>query len=154
MTLEGPFALLQLLETPILNLINFASLVCTNASRLCLNSGPKVSCVEFGLRRAQGPNGALTASKYSYLGGFVATSNLQAGYMFDIPVAGTQAHSFIMSHETEEDIKHGRMLKPIDKDEQIDLLKLALSYREELGWTDTILKELYAFVSFATVYPN
>ena len=49
--------------------------------------------------------------------------------MFDIPVAGTQAHSFIMSHETEEDIKNGRMLKPLDGDEQIDLLKLALTYR-------------------------
>ena len=76
LTLEGRFALLQLLETPILNLINFSSLVTTNASRMYLASGPEVSCVEFGLRRAQGPNGSLTASKYSYLGGFVATSNV------------------------------------------------------------------------------
>ena len=60
-----------------------------------------------------------------------------------------------MSHETEEDIKHGRMLKHSNGDgEPVDLLKLALHYRQELGWTDTILKELYAFVSFATVYPN
>jgi len=50
--LEGPFALLQLLETPILNLINFSSLVSTNASRMKLTAGEKVSCVEFGLRRA------------------------------------------------------------------------------------------------------
>lgn len=50
--LEGPFALLQLLETPILNLINFASLVCTNASRMALVAGDRVKCVEFGLRRA------------------------------------------------------------------------------------------------------
>ena len=67
--LEGPFALLQILETPILNLINFASLITTNASRMYLKSLP-TQCVEFGLRRAQGPNGALTASKYAYLGGF------------------------------------------------------------------------------------
>ena len=102
--LEGPFSLLQLLETPILNLINFASLVCTNASRMNLTAGPNVKCVEFGLRRAQGPNGALTASKYSYMGGFIATSNVYAGYLYGIPVAGTSAHSFIMSFESEDDI--------------------------------------------------
>jgi len=50
--LEGPFSLLQLVETPLLNLVNFASLVCTNASRMALVAGPKVKCVEFGLRRA------------------------------------------------------------------------------------------------------
>jgi len=122
---------------------------------MVLASGPKVTCVEFGLRRAQGPNGSLSASKYSYLGGFVATSNLQAGFLFDIPVAGTQAHSFIMAHETEGDIKHSRMLKRKDgTGEPVDLLPAALAYRTELGWTDTILKELYAFVSFATVYPG
>ena len=101
------------------------------------------------------PNGSLSASKYSYLGGFVATSNLQAGFLFDIPVAGTQAHSFIMAHETEVDIKHSRMLKRKDgTGEPVDLLQAALAYRTELGWNDTILKELYAFVSFATVYPG
>lgn len=102
--LEGPFALLQLLETPILNLINFSSLVSTNASRMKLTAGEKVSCVEFGLRRAQGPNGALTASKYSYMGGFQATSNAYAGFLYNIPLTGTCAHSFIMSFELEEDI--------------------------------------------------
>ena len=99
--LEGPFALLQLLETPLLNLINFSSLVTTNASRMKLTSGPNVGCVEFGLRRAQGPNGALTASKYAFMGGFSATSNVYAGYLYGIPLAGTCAHSFIMSFESE-----------------------------------------------------
>ena len=74
--IEGPFALLQLIETPILNLINFASLVATNASRMNLISGPHNKCVEFGLRRAQGPDGALTATKYAYMGGFIASSNV------------------------------------------------------------------------------
>lgn len=87
--LEGPFALLQMLETPILNLLNFSSLVCTNASRFRLLARPEVKCVEFGLRRAQGPNGALTASKYSVLGGFEATSNVYAGMLYNIPISGT-----------------------------------------------------------------
>ena len=65
LTLRGPYALLQLLETPILNLINFASLVTTNAARMQMVAGNSVKCVEFGLRRAQGPNGSLTASKYT-----------------------------------------------------------------------------------------
>ena len=155
LTLEGPFALLQLLETPILNLINFASLVCTNASRMVLVSGDNVKCVEFGLRRAQGPNGSLTASKYSYLGGFAATSNVYAGYLYGIPIAGTCAHSFIMSFESEDDIADSRMLGPKDSSsEPIDILERAMHYREELGWQETQLKELYAFVSFAVAYPN
>jgi len=67
-------------------------------------------CVEFGLRRAQGPNGALTASKYAYLGGFEASSNVMAGYHFGVPVAGTLAHSMIMSYEDESDVAHSRKL--------------------------------------------
>lgn len=59
-----------------------------------------------------------------------------------------------MSHETEEDIKYGRTLVPAEGGDPVDLLPRALAYRQELGWTDTILKELYAFVSFATVYPS
>lgn len=67
---EGPVCLIQLIETPILNLINFSSLLCTNATWMVMRAGPKVKCLEFGLWRAQGPNGAMTASKYSYIGGF------------------------------------------------------------------------------------
>mmetsp|Transcript_7304 Transcript_7304/g.12357 ORF Transcript_7304/g.12357 Transcript_7304/m.12357 type:complete len:161 (-) Transcript_7304:766-1248(-) len=107
-------------------------------------------CVEFGLRRAQGPNGAMVASKYSFLGGFVGTSNVYSGYLTGVPVSGTQAHSFIMSFESEDDIKFSRVMVK----EGVDLLELAQKYRKELGWTQTNLGELYAFVSFAHSYPE
>jgi len=108
----------------------------------------KIKCVELGLRRAQGPNGGFTASKYSYLGGFDGTSNVYAGYLCNIPIVGTVAHSFIMSFEGVEDIEHCRKYK------NIDLLDACLKYRQELGWDQTNLSELYAFISFAYSYPN
>lgn len=110
--LEGPFALLQLVETPILNFINFASLVATNASRMKMISGQQTKCVEFGYRRAQGPNGALTASKYAILGGFDGSSNVQAGFQYGVPIFGTLAHSMIMSYETEKDCQDSRTVTP------------------------------------------
>ena len=79
LTISGPIAVVQLLETPILNCINFATLVCTNASRMVAQAGPHVKCVEFGLRRAQGPDGANSATKYASLGGFIGTSNVYQG---------------------------------------------------------------------------
>lgn len=109
-------------------MINFASLVCTNAARMKWLAGENKKCIEFGLRRAQGPNGALTASKYSYLGGFEATSNVYAGYLYDIPIVGTHAHSFVMSYDSPEDIKDSRYL------DGVDVLEKALEYRRTLGW--------------------
>ncbi len=146
--LEGPLAILQLMETPLLNLINFSSLVCTNGARMKWVAGQNKRCIEFGLRRAQGPNGAMTASKYSYLGGFDATSNVEAGFRFGIPIVGTHAHSYVMSFETVEDLGDNRYLNGQD------VLSKALHYREKLGWTHTELSELYAFVAYACSFPN
>src|SRR6516162_8965291 len=91
----GPIAQCQLLETALLNIFNFQSLITTKAARVCMaaNDDP---VIEFGLRRSQGVDGGLTAARAAYIGGCAGTSNLQAGQQFGIPVSGTQAHSWIM----------------------------------------------------------
>src|SRR5437867_10297433 len=96
----GPIVPCMLLETPLLDLINFQTLIATKAARVCLAAqGEPV--IEFGLRRAQGVDGAVTASRAAYLGGCAATSNVLAGKIFGIPVKGTHAHSWVMSFANE-----------------------------------------------------
>jgi len=97
---RGPILHAQLVETALLNLLNFQSLIATKAARVCLAArGDPV--IEFGLRRAQGVDGALTASRAAYIGGCVGTSNVLAGKVFGIPVKGTHAHSWVMSFADE-----------------------------------------------------
>src|SRR5690606_26797306 len=97
---QGPLIQCQLLETPLLNLINFQTLVATKAARIVLAAkGDPV--MEFGLRRAQGIDGAIAASRASFIGGCSSTSNVMAGKLFNIPISGTHAHSWIMSFENE-----------------------------------------------------
>jgi nicotinate phosphoribosyltransferase len=99
-TVEGPMAQAQLVETALLNIVNFQTLVATKAARLVVTA-EEGTIVEFGLRRAQGPDGGLSEVRGAYIGGARSTSNTLAGKVFNIPVKGTHAHSWIMSFPDE-----------------------------------------------------
>lgn len=99
---QGPLIQCQLLESFLLNLINFPTLIATKAARVCHAAQDDV-VLEFGLRRAQGVDGALTASRSAFIGGCHATSNVLAGKMFGIPVKGTIAHSWVQTFDDERE---------------------------------------------------
>ncbi len=99
---QGPLLEAQLLETPLLNIMNFQTLIATKAARV-VQAARGEPVLEFGLRRAQGIDGAISASRAAYLAGCAATSNVLAGRLFGIPVRGTHAHSWIMCFESELD---------------------------------------------------
>lgn len=97
---SGPIIEAQLLETPILNIINFQSLIATKAARIKYAAGEE-EVMEFGLRRAHGIDGALSASRAAYIGGCDSTSNILAGKLLGIPVAGTHSHSWVLAFSSE-----------------------------------------------------
>lgn len=99
---QGPLISCQLLETALLNALNFESLIATKAARICW-AAQNDPVIEFGLRRAHGADGALSASRAAYVGGCSGTSNVLAGMKFGIPVKGTHAHSWVMCFESELD---------------------------------------------------
>ncbi len=97
---QGPILQCQLLETALLNIINFQTLIATKAARIVLAARGE-AVLEFGARRAQNIDGALSASRAAFVGGVAATSNVLAGKLFDIPVKGTHAHSWVMLFDSE-----------------------------------------------------
>ncbi|KAG9331554.1 hypothetical protein JZ751_018844 [Albula glossodonta] len=163
MEVSGPLAVVQLLETSLLCLVNYASLVCSNAARFRLAAGSRRKLLEMGLRRAQGPDGGLTASRYTHIGGFDLTSNVLAGYLFGIPVAGTMAHSYVTSFSSLEEV-WPQSLAPangdLDSTDPVDLVTLSR------GWLGRVCQllgvepggvrvgELAAFLSYAIAYPR
>lgn len=151
---EGPLAIVQLLETPLLNLVNFATLVATNAARCRLATPTTVRLVEFGARRAQGPDGAMSASLYSYIGGFDATSNVLAGKLYGLPVRGTHSHSFVQSFAQIEDVSDELSLASATNDKVVtaaQFTKRVIAIREKCkpSGTSSNPGELAAFISYA-----
>lgn len=96
----APIMEAQLVETAILNIINHQSLIATKAARVCYAAGSD-GVMEFGLRRAQGPDSGTYGARAAVIGGCKGTSNVLAGQLFDVPVLGTHAHSWIMSFPDE-----------------------------------------------------
>ncbi len=96
----APIMEAQLVETAILNIVNHQSLIATKASRVAYAAKGE-GIMEFGLRRAQGPDAGIYGARAAVIGGCVGTSNVLAGKLFDIPVKGTHAHSWIMSFKDE-----------------------------------------------------
>ncbi|KAL2522557.1 Nicotinate phosphoribosyltransferase 1 [Forsythia ovata] len=162
MRVEGPIAVVQLLETPLLNLINYASLVATNAARHRFVAGKSKLLLEFGLRRAQGPDGGIGASKYSYMGGFDATSNVAAGKLFGIPLRGTHSHAFVSSFMSPDEITD-KLLQSFDgSDSCEDFVSLVQTWLRKLKrshvlggiFGETNQSELAAFTSYALAFPS
>ncbi|WP_250228848.1 nicotinate phosphoribosyltransferase [Anaeropeptidivorans aminofermentans] len=100
MRIKGPVIEAQLMESALLNIINHQSLIATKAARVCEAAGDD-RVLEFGLRRAQGPDAGIYGGRAAIIGGCHATSNVLCGKAFDVPVSGTHAHSWIMSFEDE-----------------------------------------------------
>ena len=99
LTVKAPIMEAQLIETAILNIINHQTLIASKAAKICYSANGD-NVMEFGLRRAQGPDAGIYGSRASIIGGCNSTSNVLAGKMFNIPVAGTHAHSWVMSFDT------------------------------------------------------
>ncbi|CAG0917796.1 unnamed protein product [Notodromas monacha] len=158
---EGPLIVVQLLETTLLTLVNYASLVATNAARYRIAAGKQARLLEFGLRRAQGPDGGLSASKYTYVGGFDGTSNVLAGKLFGIPVSGTHAHAYVSSYSHYDELKLRKLRKAGETEgEGEDFVEICLKWRPKVSETLGILEEeashgeLGAFISYAIAFPS
>ena len=100
LTVKAPIMEAQFIETAILNILNHQTLIASKAAKVCY-SAKGDTVMEFGLRRAQGPDAGIYGARAAIIGGCNSTSNVLAGKMFDVPVAGTHAHSWVMNFDSE-----------------------------------------------------
>jgi len=135
---RGPILQAQLVETPLLTLVNFQTLVATKAARV-VQAAKGAPVLEFGLRRAQGIDGGIAASRAAYIGGTDATSNVLAGKLLGIPVKGTHAHSWVMFHGDElaafrsyADALPGNCTFLVDTYDTLDGVRNAITVGKEL----------------------
>lgn len=98
----APLPQAQIVETQLINIVHYETLVASKAARMVLAAPDKV-LVDFGLRRAHGTDAGLASARAAYLAGFAGTSNVLAGRLYDIPLYGTMAHSFIQAQDDEEE---------------------------------------------------
>jgi nicotinate phosphoribosyltransferase len=152
MRVQGPIAIGQMFETAALTLTNYPSLMTTNSAKYRLTVGFEKGLIEFGLRRAQGPDGGVSASRYSYLGGFDGTSNVLAGYLFGVPIRGTHAHSYVQSFTGIADLKDHSLVGADGEDH--DFVKIILEIRGQLGFNHTNEGELASFIAYAQAFPR
>jgi nicotinate phosphoribosyltransferase len=100
LTVEGSLAEAQFVETALLNIINFQTLIASKAARI-VRAAAGATVIEFGLRRAHGPDGGLSCARAACVGGVRSTSNVLAGMCYDLPVRGTHAHSWVQAFPDE-----------------------------------------------------
>jgi len=136
---KGPLLQCQLLESILLNIVNFQTLIATSAARF-IQATRGEPVLEFGLRRAQGFDGALMASRAAYIGGCMASSNVLAGKLFNIPVRGTHAHSWMLCFNSELDafrayakIFPDRCIFLVDTYNTVEGVKNAIKVAKELA---------------------
>ena len=101
LTVKAPLIQAQFAETALLNIINHQTLIATKSSKICRATNGQGVVMEFGLRRAQGPDAGIYGARAAIIGGCASTSNVLAGQMFHVPVAGTMAHSWVMDYDSE-----------------------------------------------------
>lgn len=138
---KAPVMQAQLVETALLTIVNHQTLIATKANRVCYAAGD-TSVMEFGLRRAQGPDAGIYGARAAMIGGCVGTSNVLTGQMFDIPVMGTHGHSWVMSFDSE--LEAFRAYAQVYPDECLLLVDTYDVIRQGIPNAITVFKELRA----------